>query len=100
MEQKKPTNPSQIPQVYCLKTGTPTPPIIVVFRLILALVSVYFMISAWDDFLDESIRTVFHLHDTISQRLFRAVLATLLAIAVLMIVRIDIDDLMGVFLHD
>jgi hypothetical protein len=92
--------PQTIPQVYCVKTKTPPLPWETIFRLVLALVSVYFMISAWDDFLDEGIRHFFHLQDTLSGRLIRAFLASVIAAFVLMILKIDLDDLMGIFVHD
>jgi hypothetical protein len=90
----------KIPQVSCIKTDTPSPNFKVVLRLIVAFVSVYFMISAWDDVLDEAIRNYFHLQDTVGGRLVRAIIASTIAIVVLMIVRIDLDDLMGAFVHD
>lgn len=89
-----------VPEVYCLKTSTPPLPWKTIFRLVIALVSVYFMISAWDDFLDEAIRKFFHLDDTLSGRLFRAFLASVIAAFVLMVLKIDLDDLMGIFVHD
>lgn len=91
---------NKIPSVYCLKTPTPSPSFQAVCRLVLALICVYFMISAWDDFLDEALRETFQLEDTLSGRLLRAFIASGIAVLVLMLVRIDIDDLMGVFIHE
>ena len=91
----------EIPQVHCLRDATPSPSFSVVVRLVVALVIVYFMISAWDDFLDECIRKAFHIEkDTLAGRLMRAIVASLIAVAILMLVRIDIDDLMGAFVHE
>jgi hypothetical protein len=88
------------PEVRCLPTKTPAPSFEMVLKITTALVAVYFMVSAWDDFLDEAIRNYFGLHDTLEGRLFRALVASLIAVTVLMVVQIHIDDLMGIVLHD
>lgn len=79
-----------IPYVFCLKSNTPSPSFGVVMRLVVALVVAYFMISAWDDFLDELIRRLFNIHhDTLSGRLLRAVVASVVAAGTLLYVQID-----------
>lgn len=88
------------PSVICQTIPTPSPSFKTVCAIVVSLVVVYFMLSAWDDFLDEAIRNVFGLKDTLSGRFARACIASWIAFTVLVLLEIDIDDLMGVFLHD
>ena len=58
------------------------------------------MVSAWDDWLDDLIRT--HLHitkESLSDKAWRAIVSTLFALAVLGIFKIDVDDLFGTVIH-
>lgn len=88
------------PEVRCLPVKTPAPSFQTILRIVAALVAVYFMVSAWDDFLDEGIRKLFGLQETVGGRFLRALIASLIALTVLMIVQIHLDDLMGIVLHD
>lgn len=83
-----------------LNKPTPAPKPLIVVKLIVAISIAYFMISAWDDYLDELLRKMFGLEqDTLRDRLVRAVIATILAIIVLRLVGVHIDDLFGVLIH-
>jgi hypothetical protein len=89
-----------LPRVVCVNE-TPKPSPSAVLRLILALAVGYFMISAWDDYLDELLREQLGLQrDTLSERLIRAVAATIIAIIVLGIANVHIDDLFGANIND
>ena len=78
---------------------TPAPKLKTALKIVVGLVFAFFMISAWDDFLDELIRQAFGLtSDSLGARLIRALIATVLAIVVLAAVNIHLDDLLGAFL--
>lgn len=88
------------PEVVCLSKYTPAPTMKVTLKIVIALVAVYFMVSAWDDVLDLATHHYFHLEDTVMGRLIRALIASLVTFAVLIIVQVHLDDLLGVVLHD
>lgn len=93
-------NFTNFPQVRCVKSPTPAPSWKTFTRLVVALVIVYFMISAWDDVLDETLRRLFGFtnNEGIMGKLVRALVATIIALTALKLVHIDIDDLMGAFI--
>jgi len=78
--------------------GKPDAPnFITVITLIVALSSAYFMISAWDDYLDHLIRTYFGItKESLNDTGLRAVIATVFALAILGTLNIHIDDIFGV----
>lgn len=87
-------------EVFCVPKPTPTPSVIATVRLILALVVAFFMVSSWDDLLDELIRKyIVGQRSTTLALVVRAVIATMVAILILLFVHIDIDDVFGAFLH-
>lgn len=92
--------PVAAPEVVCLNKYTPAPTMKVTLKIVLALVAVYFMISAWDDVFDLATHKYFHLEDTVGGRFLRALIASLVTFAVLMTVQVHLDDLLGVVFHD
>ena len=79
---------------------TPTPHPLAALRLVLALVFAFFMISAWDRFLDLVLKRCFRIRNCLVAAFVRAVIATLLAWFVLIVVDIDVDDAFGSVLED
>lgn len=94
-------NPRKLPEVFCVSQPSPGSSADSIVRLVFALVFAYFMISAWDDFLSQVVRDVFGFNDRSLRELFtRGVISTILALAVLYVVDIDIAATFGILLYD